>query len=116
MLLSPMTFGIIVSPTPHGNSQINPKTTNESKNSKVCTIKLLLDSSASASIVCKDVIYKRHRILKDEENKCSTIAGTFNTTFVIKLNLKLPESNAKCHFTDMLLNHKLILSSNKCMN
>ena len=31
---------------------------------KVHTVKILLDSGASVSIVCKDVVYERHRILK----------------------------------------------------
>ena len=37
----------------------------KNKNSKVGTIKILLNSGASASIVCKDILYGRHRILKD---------------------------------------------------
>ena len=43
------------------------------------------------------------------------MAETFNMTFVTKLILKLPELNhsaevyAKCHLTDKLLNHDLIL-------
>ena len=63
------------------------------ENSKVCTIKILLDSGASVSIVCKDVLYKRHRILKDKKNKWSTMEGTFHTTFVTEIILKLPELN-----------------------
>ena len=50
----------------------------ENKNSKVGTIKLLLDSGASSSIVSKDLLYERHRFLKDKMNKHSTMAGTFN--------------------------------------
>ena len=78
----------------------------ENKNSKVRTIKILLDSGASASIVCKDVLYERHRIHKDTKNKWSTMAGTFNTTFVTEIILKLKELNhsaesyTKCHLTD----------------
>ena len=43
------------------------------------------------------------------------MAGTFNTTFVREIILKLPELNhsaeiyAKCHLTDTLLNYNLIL-------
>ena len=62
-------------------------------NFKEHTIKILLDSSASASIVGKDVLYERHRILKDKKNKWSTKAVTFNTTFVTEIILKLLESN-----------------------
>ena len=69
--LLPITFGIISSPNPRGkksaNSQINPATTDENKNSKVCTLKLLLDSGASSSVVRRDVIHKCHRTLKEEK-------------------------------------------------
>ena len=105
--LSSTIFGIILSPNPHGKnltkSKINSGTTYGNKNSKVRTIKILLDSSAS--FVCKDVLYKHHKILKDKKNKCYTMAGIFNTTFQAKLKLKLPELNytakinAKCHLT-----------------
>ena len=67
--LSPVTFSIVLSPNPRGknsiNSQINPITKDENKNSKVYTIKILLDSGASASIERKGAQYKRHRILTD---------------------------------------------------
>ena len=59
MDLSPITFGVILPQDPQRkistNSQINPGTSDENLISKVCTIKILLDSSASASIVDKDV-------------------------------------------------------------
>ena len=57
-------------------------------------------------IVHKDVLYQLHRILP---------AGTFNTTFVKEIILKLPqlnhstEVNAKCRLMDKLLNYDLIL-------
>ena len=43
--------------------KLHPGTSNENKNSKVHTIKILLDSTAGVLIVHKDVLYKRHRIL-----------------------------------------------------
>ena len=53
--LWPITFGLILPPSPCGkistNSQNNLLSTKENENSKVCTIKILLDSGASASIV-----------------------------------------------------------------
>ena len=65
--LSPITFGVILPPKLLSkistNSQINPGTSDENKNYKVCTIKILLDSGANASIVRKDVLYERHKIL-----------------------------------------------------
>ena len=86
MDLLPMTFGIILSPNLRNknstNSQINPATTDENKISKVGTIKILLDSGASASIVCKVVLHKRHKILKDKKNKWFTMEGAFNTTCI----------------------------------
>ena len=68
--LSPITFGVVLPTNPPRknaiNSQINPGTLDENKNSKVRTIKILLDSDASASTVRKEVLYKRHKILKDK--------------------------------------------------
>ena len=55
---------------------------------KVNTIKILLNSSASASIIHKDSLHQRHQIFKDKKNKWLTIAGTFNITFVVELKLK----------------------------
>ena len=119
MNLLHITFGFILPPKLHGkistNSQSNPVNLDENKNSKVRTINILFDSDASASIVCKDVFYECHKILKDKKNKCSTMAGTFSTTSIIETILKLPESNhtakiyAKCHLTDKWLNYNLIL-------
>ena len=117
--LLPIIFGANLPPNPRGkisrNSQINPTTLDENQNSKVHTIKILIDSGTSALIIHKDVLYERHKILKDKKNKWSTMAGTFNTTFVTKIILKLPELNhsakiyAKYHLTDKLLNNDLIL-------
>ena len=60
MDLSPITFGVI-SPLKlrrkiSTNSQNNPGTPDENQNSKVSTLIILLDSGASASIICKDVL------------------------------------------------------------
>ena len=110
---------VILFPNPRGkistNSQIIPVNSDENKNSKVCTIKILLDNGASASIVREDVLYKCHKILKDKKNNWSTMAGTFNKTFITEIILKLSELNhsaeiyAKCHLMDELLNYDLIL-------
>ena len=57
--LTPIIFGVILPPNLRDkistNSQNNPETLDEKKNSKVYTIKILLDNGASASIVHKDV-------------------------------------------------------------
>ena len=117
--LLPITFGVILPPKLlckiSTNSQIIPIASDENKNSKICAIKILLDSGAIASILWKDTLYKHHKILKDKKNIWSTMAGTFNTTFITEIILKLPELNrsaeiyAKCHLTDNLLNYDLIL-------
>ena len=114
-----MTFGIILPPNPRGkistNSQNNSITSDKNKNSKAHTIKILLDSGASISILLKDVLYKPHRILKDIKIKWSTMAGTFNTTYEPEIILKLPELNPstiiypKFHLTNNLSNYDLIL-------
>ena len=63
--LLPITFGIILSQNPRGNistnSQISQGTTDENHNSKVYATKILC---ASASILRKDVLRYRQRILK----------------------------------------------------
>ena len=93
--LSPNTFGVILLLTLRGkistNSQVNLITSDENKNSNVCTIKILLDSGARSSIVHKDVLYERHQNLKDKKNKWSTMEGIFNTALVTEIILKLPE-------------------------
>ena len=97
------------------NSQINPGTTDENRNSKVCAVKILLDSGANASIVRKDVLHELNKILKDKKNKLSTMAETSNTAFVMELRLKLMELHhsaiiyAICHLVNKLLNYNLIL-------
>ena len=45
----------------------------------------------SASIIRKDVLHERHKILKDKKNKWSTMAGTFYTILVTEIILKLLE-------------------------
>ena len=87
----------------------------ENRKSEVRTVKILLDSGARASIIRKDILYKRHITLEKKKNKWSTMTGSFNTTFVTEIILKLPELNhtpeiySKCHLTDRLLNYDLIL-------
>ena len=65
--LSPITFVVILPPKLRGKISkyflINPANLDENENSKVRTIKILLDSGASPSIVRKDVLHKRPQIL-----------------------------------------------------
>ena len=49
------------------NSQINQTTLDKNNNSKVYNINILLDSGAGASIIRKDALYGRHKILKDKK-------------------------------------------------
>ena len=93
----PIEFGIILSPNLRNknlaNYQINPRTTDDNKNSKICPIEILLDSGANGSIVRKDILHERRKILKQKRNKWSTMAKTFNTALLTELKLKLPELN-----------------------
>ena len=57
----------------------------------------------------KDVLHKRHEILKDKKNKWSNMTMTFNTTFVTEIILKLPELNHSVEIYVNLLNCNLIL-------
>ena len=85
------------------------------KNSKVSSIKILLDSDACASMVRKNILDKHHQVIKNKKNKWSTIARTFNTFYMTNLDSKLSELNhtteiyAKCHLTAKLFNYDLIL-------
>ena len=63
------------------------------KYTKVCTIKNLLDSGASALIVFKDNLHKYQRIPKYKKNKWFTLPGIFNTAFILDSKFKLPELN-----------------------
>ena len=88
--LLPITFIVILPPNTHGKKSIKFPISRgdleQNINTKVHTFKILLNSGASASTVCKDVLYKHNKILKDKNNnKWSTMAGTFNTIFVIKI-------------------------------
>ena len=75
----------------------------ENRNSKVHTIKMLLDSDASESIVRKDVLYKRHKTFKDKKNKWSTVTWTFKTTFVTELRIKSFYRNLRKMIFDRLI-------------
>ena len=69
--LWPISFSVILSPNPRGkiliNSRIDLGTTDENKNSKVRTIEILSNSVTRASIVCKDILYEHHKILKQKK-------------------------------------------------
>ena len=66
--LSPIIFGVILPPKLRGkistNSKIIPVNSDENKNSKVHTFKILLDSGASASIVQKTYCTNVTKFLK----------------------------------------------------
>ena len=101
--LSPITYSVMLSPNSRGknstNSQDKPGFLDEHRNSKVQTIKILLDSGASASIVRKDILFFRHRIHKDKNYIWSNMAGTFNATFVTEIILKMPKKITLQKFT-----------------
>ena len=98
MDLSPIIFGIILSSKNKvnnlGRSQNNFRSPGE--NTKVHTIKILLDSGASDLIVRKNVLSKYHNILKNKTSNWSTMAGMFNIYYVTNFNLKLSELFLHC--------------------
>ena len=69
MDLLPSTFLIIVTSDEFGenpiNSQIQLGTMDEDRKSNVLTIKISLDSGASASTVRRNVLHRRRKIFKD---------------------------------------------------
>jgi len=56
-------------------------------------VKILLDSGASASIVNNSYARGNNILRKTSTCTWSTIAGTFNTSSLMELNIKLPELN-----------------------
>ena len=73
------------------NSHINPGTTDKNRNSKTNNIKIMSNSSASVATVCTCILHKNAELSK--KNKQNTMAETFNTTFIVKIKLKLLKLN-----------------------
>ena len=67
MDLSPITFAVILPPNPQVKFQQILKLIRELW-IRITILRYILDSNASASIVRKDVLHERHRILKDKRN------------------------------------------------
>ena len=63
------------------------------KKSKVCTVKILLDSGASASNELNEILHERYKILKDKNIKWSNMTGILNTTFVREIILNSRNQN-----------------------
>ena len=78
------------------------------------TIKILLDSGGSSTIVKHDIV-KELRINNDNNTLWTTTAGKFSRTGVCKVNFKLPELdthaviNTKVHVTKNDMNYDMII-------
>ena len=82
------------------------------------TVKILLDSGASASIIRHTYVRKNKLATKNVTNQWTTIAGTFNTNQIVNINLKLPELNSTAeikveyHVTKNESNYDIIIGKN----
>ena len=76
---------------------------------------ILLDSGASASITHSSYLFRNELGKNDVTREWSTMAGTFKTTCLAEIKLKLPELsdsaeiNVNCHVTKQKSNYDLIL-------
>ena len=83
------------------------------------TVKILLDSRASASIIRHSYVRKNKLATKNVTNQWTTMAGTFNTNQIVNINLKLPELNStaeikvECHVTKNESNYDIIIGRNE---
>ena len=81
---------------------------------KTQTIKILLDSGGSSTIVKSDIV-KDLRINNDTKTKWMTTAGNFTTSGICKVNFKLPELDnhamisTKVHVTKNDMNYDIII-------
>ena len=79
------------------------------------TVKILLDSGASASIVHHSYVAKNAFVKNQTKQEWATMAGTFKTTRVANVKLRLPELNptavlnVQCHVTKQESNYDIIL-------
>ena len=78
-------------------------------------IKILMDSSANASIIHESYVNKNNMITwKISANKWFTMAGSFSTSREAEITLKMPELNvtanisAPLHVTTKKSNHNVI--------
>ena len=77
----------LLDPTPIVFGRIQTK---KGTDRKTQTIKILLDSGGSSTIV-KSNIVKDLRVNNDTKTKWTTTAGNFTTSGICKVNFKLPE-------------------------
>ena len=91
------------------------KTVSTKKVKSKKTVKILLDSGASASIIHSSYVGKNDFSNKNKKTTWKTLAGDFTTTRMANINLKLPELNptaeinVNCHVTKNESNYDLIL-------
>ena len=110
--LIPIVYGTIV--------QKVPKSTNNEKLKIMATankhiLRILLDSGASASIINSSYVLRKELQKNNDTHEWTTMAGTFKTTRLAEIKIKLPELsdtaeiNAKCHVTKQKSKYDLIL-------
>ena len=101
--LVPITFGLIVNNSSSNKTSQQTvslrrnKRTNDTNDKKMKKnkkpVRILLDSGASASIISKDFVVKENYVKSNASQEWLTMAGTFKTTRVAYVALKLPELN-----------------------
>ena len=78
-------------------------------------LRILLDSGASASIINSSYVLRNELQKNNDTHEWTTMAGTFKTTRLAEIKLKLPELsdtaeiNVKCHVTKQKSKYDLIL-------
>ena len=94
--LVPITFGVLISKE-RNSKKVSPKQ-NGARWRNTC-VKILMDSSASASIIHKSYVSKTNYITRKTSNKWSTISGTFSASHEAEITLKIPELNVTAHIS-----------------
>ena len=110
--LIPIVFGTIVRKVPKRTNNENLKIM-ALANKKI--LRILLDSGASASIINSSYVLRNELQKNNDTHEWTTMAGTFKTTRLAEIKLKLPELsdtaeiNIKCHVTKQKSKYDLIL-------
>ena len=123
--LVPITFGNIISRVNNHDKNSKLKKVkkknntisidNKKDNYKNQSVKILLDSGASASIISDSYVTKNDYVKNKTSSNWTTMAGTFETNRVATVILKLPELNhtaeisEKFHVTKKKFNYDVII-------
>ena len=123
--LVPITFGSIISRVNNHDKNSKLKKVkkkndtisidNKKDNYENQSVKILLDSGASASIISNSYVAKNDYVKNKTSSNWATMAGTFKTNRVATVSLKLPELNhtaeisEKFHVTEEKFNYDVII-------